>query len=253
MTFLRSRATGLCGVSVVLVLSKVACAATLAISPTLIDVVTPGSAATAFKLRGGGETGTNIQVRVFRWRQHGGEDILEATDDVAVSPPFATLKPAIDYVIRVVRTSSAPVVGEESYRVLVDELPAPGTLSGSVSLAVRHSIPVFFRAPETKGPDLRWRADAKGGKLTLSVVNLGDRRLRVAGLRASDGHGRIVDFGAGLAGYALARGGRSWSTSVPAGGFDAATTRIEYISETGRQIDVVAPAPRAAAVPDAKL
>lgn len=215
-------------------LAQTASATSLSVSPTLIDVVASASAAASFRLRGGGADATNIQVRVFRWRQEGGEDVLEPTDRVAVSPPFATIRPKTDYVVRVVRTSAEPVVGEESYRVIVDELPAAQAPDGNVNLAVRHSIPVFFRSKAAANPDPTWGAIVTGGTLTISVANTGGRRLRVAALRLVDDDGVIADLGPGLAGYALAKSGRSWRIPVPAR-FSVARARVEYVTESGRQ------------------
>src|SRR5438270_3421697 len=96
--------------------------ATLQVGPALIEVLAPGAAST-LTLRNNGEKPINVQVRVFRWSEENGQERLEATDDVIASPPAVTLAPKVDYVARVVRVSKQPPVGEEAYRLLVDELP----------------------------------------------------------------------------------------------------------------------------------
>jgi fimbrial chaperone protein len=54
--------------------------------------------------------------------------------------------PGTDYTVRIVRTAKGPVAGEESYRLLIDQLPEPkDRKANQVSLVIRHSIPVFFR------------------------------------------------------------------------------------------------------------
>ncbi len=52
---------------------------------------------------------------------------------------------------------------EESYRVLVDELPDPSRKkAGTVALVLRYSVPVFFRNPDAKAPDVVVQPVAEG-------------------------------------------------------------------------------------------
>jgi len=99
-----------------------ASAASLQVTPVLLEVVAPGAAATV-TLRNNGARPIATQVRVFRWIQESGGERLEPTEDVVASPPAVELQPGQDYVARVVRVTKKPVVGEESYRLFVDELP----------------------------------------------------------------------------------------------------------------------------------
>src|ERR1700737_2550394 len=119
-------------------------AATLQVEPVLIDVTAPGAASTV-TLRN--EAPINVQIRLFRWSQVDGKENLEPTDDVVASPPAVTLAPKANYVARIVRVTKRPIGGEESYRVLIDQLPAPTQKRGNaVNLLGRYSIPVFFGA-----------------------------------------------------------------------------------------------------------
>ena len=67
-------------------------AASLQVTPVMIEVAAPG-AATTVKLRNDGATPLNAQIRVFRWSQVNGEDKLEPTTDVVASPPLTKLSP----------------------------------------------------------------------------------------------------------------------------------------------------------------
>ncbi len=98
-------------------------AATLQIEPVLIDVAAPGAASTV-SLRNESGAPIDVQIRVFRWSQADGKENLEPTEDVVASPPAVTLAPNASYVARVVRVTKRPISGEESYRVLIDQLPA---------------------------------------------------------------------------------------------------------------------------------
>ena len=127
-------------------------AGTLQVEPVLIDVTAPGAASTV-TLRNEGAAPINVQIRVFRWSQVNGKENLEPTDEVVASPPAVTLAPKGNYVARVVRVSKRPISGEESYRVLIDQLPEASQQRGNaVKLLVRYSIPVLLRRLRTARP-----------------------------------------------------------------------------------------------------
>jgi len=121
-----------------------ASAGSLQVEPVLVDVAAPGAASTV-TLRNEGTAPINAQIRVFRWSLVNGKEQLDPTNDVVASPPSVTLTPKGQYITRIVRVSKQPVVGEESYRLLVDQLPdLSQQRNGAVNLMVRYSIPVFF-------------------------------------------------------------------------------------------------------------
>jgi fimbrial chaperone protein len=194
-----------------------ASAGSLQVEPVLVDIVAPGAASTV-TLRNEGTTGVDAQIRVFRWSIVNGKEKLDPTDDVVASPPSVTLTPKGQYVVRIVRTSKQPVAGEESYRLLVDQLPdLSQQRNGAVNLMVRYSIPVFFGASNKKNPTVAWSVAANGDKITLTAHNSGDRRLRISALSLRDAAGKSLSFGNGLAGYALGQSAVSWT--VPRHGF----------------------------------
>src|SRR5690606_27632881 len=89
----------------------------------------------------------HAQVRVYRWTQVDGQDVLEATRDLAISPPMLEVASGGEQLVRVVRLGPAPAATEASYRVVVDELPvaAVDAADGGEGLrfVLRYSIPVF--------------------------------------------------------------------------------------------------------------
>ncbi|MGH7490545.1 MAG: fimbrial biogenesis chaperone [bacterium] len=187
-----------------------ASAASLQVAPVLLEVAAPG-AATTLTLRNKGAKPITTQVRVFRWVQDSGRERLEPTEDVVASPPAAELRPAQDYVIRVVRVTTKAVEGEEPYRLFIDELPEPSQQQRTVNFIVRHAIPLLFGAPDTSAPDVKWRVTQSGRTISLSAANRGDRRVRLASVKISGGAGKSVSFGQGLLGYALGRSTMSWT------------------------------------------
>jgi fimbrial chaperone protein len=213
-------------------------AGSLQVEPVILDVTAPGAAST-ITLHNAGPTQINSQIRVFKWSLVNGEEKLEPTDDVVASPPSVTLGPNAKNIVRVVRVTKTPVVGEESYRLLVDQLPdLAQQKNGAVNLLVRYSLPVFFGAADKKSPTLAWSVAIKGDKLTLAAHNTGDRRLRLSALTIKDTHGRSISLGNGLAGYALGQSTKSWT--IPARGFAASGSASIFGQSDGGPVQAVA-------------
>jgi fimbrial chaperone protein len=119
-------------------------AAALRVSPITLDLKASSPTGTV-RVWEDGLRPVKVQVRVFRWTKVNGKDRLDPTTDVVASPPITTLKPGTENSIRVVRVSKKPIVGTESYRLLIDQLPDAGRKkAGQVSVMIRHSIPVRF-------------------------------------------------------------------------------------------------------------
>lgn len=201
--------------------TSVAGAAQLRVDPVLLEMNVPAAAGT-LNLRNNEDVGITVQTRVLRWTQADGKETLEPTTDVVASPPAVNLAPGADYIVRVVRVSKQPVRGEESYRVIVDQLPRAGKQANqSVNLLIRQSIPIFFRATELNSPAVTWSVSPEAGKLIVVASNAGDERLRIASLRLKDASGATISFGNGLVGYVLGRSTMSWTAPSYPRGFGA--------------------------------
>jgi fimbrial chaperone protein len=192
-----------------------AVAAALQVAPVSLQFP-PGGKAAQMTLQNLGDTPINAQIRVFRWSQADGKEQLTPSTDVVASPPAASLAPGQNYIVRVVRVSGKPVEGEETYRLLVDELPQLSDDGRSkVNFIVRYSIPIFFPQADTS-PQLTWRAVMANDGLRMTVRNDGTRHIRLSGLKVEDPSGVTTSFGQGLVGYVLAHSTMHWT--VPAKG-----------------------------------
>jgi fimbrial chaperone protein len=196
-------------------------AASLQVAPVLVEVPAPGATAT-MKLRNEGAKPLDAQIRIFQWTQVDGADVLTPTNDVVASPPVAALRPSTDYTVRIVRTKKEPAAKEEAYRLLIDELPeaAASGQAASVSIALRYSIPVFFTVAGAP-PKLSWELQQRANKPVIVASNAGDRRVRLAKLKITDGKGGVANFGEGLAGYVLGHSSMSFPVPPSAKGFGA--------------------------------
>jgi fimbrial chaperone protein len=72
----------------------------------LVEIAAPGAAGT-LTLRNSGTAPLAAQLRLYRWTQSGGEECLDPTDEVVAAPPAIELRPQQDYLVRIVRVSSA--------------------------------------------------------------------------------------------------------------------------------------------------
>ncbi len=191
-------------------------AASIHVRPTGIELQAP-AAASVLTLTNRGKELITAQVRVFRWKQVGGKDVLEPTREVVASPPILRMRPGRENVIRVVRVAKRPVKGEESYRLIIDQIPDKKRKGVGVVFAMRYSIPVFFHAPTAKPPRISWKAARKGRTLILTARNAGTRHDRFSKLRVVTGKGRTLVISRGLAGYVLGNSARVWrvKTRVP--------------------------------------
>jgi fimbrial chaperone protein len=209
-------------------------AASLQVAPVLVEVPAPAAAA-SLKLQNQGGKPLEAQIRIFRWTQVDGADSLTPTDDVAASPPAASMRPSTEYTVRIVRTSKEPVAKEEAYRLLIDELPTPATAtSATVNIALRYSIPVFFTVPGASAPKLTFELQQHGTKPVIVVSNAGDRRIRLAKLKFTDGKGAVASFGDGLAGYVLGRSSKNFEVPAKLKGFGAGgVVAMSAQSDTG--------------------
>lgn len=189
-------------------------AAALRVAPVIIELQA-GEATSTINVWNAGAQPINVQVRVFRWRQVNGEEILEPTNDVVASPPMAQLAPQAENVIRVVRVAKTAITGEESYRLLVDELPDSRNLNdGTIDFVLRHSIPVFFTAPEAAAPAVSFGVTRVAGGYRVSAVNSGGRRLRVTNLVLGQ-PAQPIARADGLVGYVLPGATATWFVASP--------------------------------------
>jgi fimbrial chaperone protein len=202
-------ATLLMSAAIGVALPVAALGASLRVAPTTLSFTAPTNAGT-LTLRNEGSVPISVQLRPFAWHQLGGTDQLQTTRDVVVSPPMATLAPGVDYVVRVVRVVKRKVVGEEAYRILIDELPAPGQGQGNVSVLIRYSVPAFFADPWAVRADVIWSLNPDASGVRLSAINQGDRHFRVANLKARLAQGTTQSLRDGLVGYVLGRSEVMW-------------------------------------------
>ncbi|WP_459694369.1 fimbrial biogenesis chaperone, partial [Achromobacter xylosoxidans] len=87
----------------------------------------PQQGATGILLRNPGATPIYGQVRVYAWDQAQGDDVLAPTQEIQASPPIIQVPPNGEQLVRLVRVSKELAPMEQSYRLVIDEIPDPAT------------------------------------------------------------------------------------------------------------------------------
>jgi fimbrial chaperone protein len=180
----------------------------LEVSPTSLALDTPGST-TICTVSNNGSVATSAQIRVRAWHQASGQDVLGDTDDVVASPPFMTVGPGQQQIVRVANLSATAGATELAYRVWVNQLPTAGSLTGAgIRVLLAFNIPLFIAGVDASPPQLAASFVRDEGSIVLRLSNSGDVHARVSNLSFKDGGGvQQVDI-PGLACYVLAQSTR---------------------------------------------
>ncbi|WP_439816200.1 fimbrial biogenesis chaperone [Zavarzinia sp. CC-PAN008] len=205
--------------------------ASMQVSPVIVELPADKPVGKLL-VRNLGSQAVNVQVRAFEWRQDMGDDRLDPSTRLHVSPPLFELGPDQQQVVRVV-LSGAAAQGEQSFRLFFDELPDPGQGASAIRLPIRFSLPVFVGTGEQAQPELAWSYDRDpDGRLRLIASNAGGRRARIANLALALPDGRALGQVEGLAGYVLAGSSRAWAFD-PASGAATGPVRLRFDTDTG--------------------
>ncbi|GAB3788150.1 fimbrial biogenesis chaperone [Dyella agri] len=195
-----------------------ACAATqaasLQISPVTVDM--PSNAnAVGITLSNPGDRPLYGQVRVFRWGQNDKGDTLDATGDMAASPPLIQVAPRGDQLVRLVRQSVGAVTTEQCYRVLIDEIPRPDAeAANGVTIRLRYSVPIFIHPAGAIGqPVLSWQLLRAPQGWLLRVANAGNRHGQIGKVELVAA-GKTLTLNKGLLGYVLAGRTQQWKVDL---------------------------------------
>ncbi|WP_087687827.1 MULTISPECIES: fimbrial biogenesis chaperone [unclassified Pandoraea] len=189
--------------------------ASLQVSPVIVSLA-PTQPATTLTLGNTGDLPIHGQLRLYAWTQRDGENVLTPTDALIASPPILRIEPGEQQIVRLVRLTAEPTQGEQSYRLLVDELPAVAEAPAEgVTIRLRYSLPVFVQANDLQAPSLRFDVHWLRGE--LEVHNDGEQHAQLGATRVLDATGRSVELTHGLLGYVLAGQTRRFAARWPSG------------------------------------
>ncbi len=168
-----------------------------------------GTRAGRLVLANSGSAPIAAQIRVYAWRQDGGEDVLEPSSALVVSPAIVEIPANGEQLVRVVRSDGRAVAREQAYRVVVDELPGdPAGDNSTVQVRMRFLIPVFVRAADPAPAALACRLEPAA----LACSNSGGRAAQLGATHLLNGAQRL-EVTPGLLGYVLAGSMRRFAVS----------------------------------------
>lgn len=174
-----------------------------------------GQSASAVWIENKGATPVMLQVRTLAWSQQHGEELYSDQNAVVASPPVARIAAGQRQLVRIIRRADQPTIPETSYRLLVDELPAPldsakpESAGAALSVQMRYSIPLFTYGTSESAPILNAHVRSHDGKRFVVISNSGVRHARLVDLRFKVG-GQALSVLPGLVGYVLPGSTMEW-------------------------------------------
>lgn len=205
-------------------------ASTLQLEPISIRL-TPTTRSAVMQLRNSGAEPLHVQVRAFRWQQVDGEDRLQVTDTLRVSPPIQVIPPGGEQFVRILLAEDLATQTEQAFRLVVDELPGAPAADGQVKMLIRYSVPVTLRPAGLSPSELHFRLHQEPDGPVLEAQNTGGQGAQLAELQLTAASGETIRINSGLFGYVLAGQVRRWPLSLPAG------ARFEQATGLSAQID----------------
>lgn len=123
-----------------------------------------------------------LQLQGFAWSETvGGEQVLTPSERLVIFPTLLELNPGESRRVRI-GLSGQPATTEETYRLIVEELPDHRTPDPKgVAIRMRMSIPVFATSGEGKALGAITEARVLPGrerKLRIELGNLGERHFK---------------------------------------------------------------------------
>jgi fimbrial chaperone protein len=180
-----------------------------------LAIATAASAKGELQVRGTlielGVDAAAAQVRVFAWSQQGGQDRLAPTSDIVLSPPIVRIPVGGEQVIRLVRQGPPPAGRDQTFRVVVDELPDKSRPNAAfIAFRMRYVLPLFVRDAVAKPPALSCRIERQGENAALTCANSGGRAAQLGATNLHGAAGEKYELSPGLFGYVLPASIRRW-------------------------------------------
>jgi fimbrial chaperone protein len=197
----------------------------------------PGQTATALTIINNDDAATSFQIRAFKWTQDGnGQDQLQPTTALLVSPPLGTIPAGATQTVRMV-LSRLPNSYEDTYRILIDQLPPPGS-PNVVQVVLRFSIPVFASPEIRAAPDIQWQVLEEDGQAFLIATNNGTSHETIWHIKLSDSNAGFYALAANTSPYIL-RGSRHYWRIISSPPPIGATLRLTAATDTGNVTELI--------------
>ena len=141
--------------------------------------------AVAVTINNEGEEELVMQAELYTWTQKpDGEDVLEPTEDLLLSPPIIKLAGKSKQVVRLARLQPVEMNQQQTYRMIVREIPEAKPNKGNLQLqiAIAFSMPVFITPPGVKN-----KLDCRPSKKAIDTVSISCENSGTA-------YAQVIDF-----------------------------------------------------------
>ena len=163
-----------------------ALAGSFTVAPVRIELKVPRRAASV-EVQNTGDRPAQIQVERFRWlADNGGDDRLEATEEVIATPPIFTLAPGQKQIVRVLLFGAPDPSREATYRVILQETALNDPPPNVVQALLRINMPMFVTPPGARA-NLAWSLQKDGDRWWLWIDNHGNAHAQITGVRTAAG------------------------------------------------------------------
>jgi fimbrial chaperone protein len=167
-------------------------AANLSVYPLRVEF-TGGKTGDALNLRNAGSEPILVQASVVKWSQKDGADQFEPTKEVLVAPALVEIPAGDTQVVRLALRRTADASAEQTYRLLLREVPRPVSANGPrLQIVVNISLPVFVPATSAAST-FSFESSTEGGN-TLVLRNAGSSHIQFKELDVSDASGKTVNY-----------------------------------------------------------
>ena len=172
----------------------------------------PGQNAKTLMVTNRSDRDAAIQIRSYTWNQPDGNDQLDATHALVISPPIVTIPAGASQLVRLLLKQPA-AYKEATYRIILDELPPPPE-DGVIHVVFRLSIPVFSQPAKRAVPQLQFHVECADGQVYLVAVNQGLRHEAIRDIELSTAAGGKLKPDSGSSPYILAGATRRWHVAA---------------------------------------
>lgn len=152
------------------------------VSPVGIQMA-PRERAAALHLSNTGNQSITLHAEVMQWSQSAdGQDLLEPSNDLVLSPPVIVLPPGARQVVRLARLAPPHPENGQSYRLIVRESSPKGMATpnpGQVPVLLGMSLPVLLTPPQPMRKVACEPQAMHESRLTLFCTNEGNVVARV--------------------------------------------------------------------------
>ncbi|GBC85427.1 hypothetical protein HRbin11_01876 [bacterium HR11] len=187
------------------------------VTPIRVELDARTRSATVTVLNEGDEP-LHLQMKAFEWVQdEKGNDQYKETDDLIFFPKIMEVGPNDARILRVGLKAPA-VARERTYRLFLEEIPAPRKAEGAqVAIAVRFGLPIFVKPIKEEAKGVLDSVTLSDGQLSVVVRNVGNAHFFIesVSVQGKDAGGQVV-YDQNVSGWYLLSGAvRTYTVKVP--------------------------------------